>query len=147
MNKLHYSVVEILNLTGVVGRIDQSLTFVVKMSPLLSILNLYGIASGKGNHVDLSHCNNPSHVLDFIGAFELGNCWKGLNVMVVLIEVMKFKSACIATKEKLSDDNQPISTLSVNGKVAFQKTQLGRPPKLLDMQQSIMVFIFEDNDV
>ena len=64
--------------------------------------------------------------MDFIGAFELGNCWKGLNVMVVLIEVMKLNNTCIAAKDKLSDDNQPTATLSVNGKIVFQKTQLGR---------------------
>ena len=42
--------------------------------------------------------------------------------MVVLIEVMKLNNACITVKEKPSDDNQPIATLSVNRKVAFQKT-------------------------
>ena len=71
MNKLCCSAIEISKLIGVVGRIDQSLTLVVKMSLLLSILNLYGIASGKGNHANLSHCNNLSQVLDFIGVFEL----------------------------------------------------------------------------
>ena len=47
-------------------------------------------------------------------------------MIVVFIEVMKLKNACIAAKEKPNDGNQPTATLLVNGKVAFQKTQLGR---------------------
>ena len=123
-----------LKLTRAAGRIDQSLTLVVKMFPLLSVLTLYGIASGKGNQAKFNHCNNPSHILDFIGAFELGNenYLKGWNVMVAFIEVMASKNVCIAAKDKPSDGNQHTDTLQANRKVAWNWKAL---PKLPEIQQ------------
>ncbi|CAN0870811.1 Malate dehydrogenase, chloroplastic [Linum grandiflorum] len=53
------------------------------MSPLVSTLNLYDIANVKGVAADLSHCNTPAQVYDFTGASELGNCLKGVDVVVI----------------------------------------------------------------
>ncbi|MBA0707647.1 hypothetical protein Golax_019676 [Gossypium laxum] len=68
---------------GAAGGIGQPLALLIKMSPLVSALNLYDIANVKGVAADLSHCNTPSQVLDFTGASELGNCLKGVNVVVI----------------------------------------------------------------
>ncbi|THF98811.1 hypothetical protein TEA_026601 [Camellia sinensis var. sinensis] len=68
---------------GAAGGIGQPLALLIKMSPLVSNLHLYDIANVKGVAADLSHCNTPSQVLDFTGASELGNCLKGVNVVVI----------------------------------------------------------------
>ncbi|XP_009778649.1 malate dehydrogenase, chloroplastic isoform X1 [Nicotiana tabacum] len=68
---------------GASGGIGQPLSLLVKMSPLVSELNLYDIANVKGVAADLSHCNTPSKVSDFTGASELANCLKGVNVVVI----------------------------------------------------------------
>lgn len=68
---------------GASGGIGQPLALLVKMSPLVSELNLYDIANVKGVAADLSHCNTPSQVSDFTGASELANCLKGVNVVVI----------------------------------------------------------------
>ncbi|KAB2002010.1 hypothetical protein ES319_D11G036400v1 [Gossypium barbadense] len=68
---------------GAAGGIGQPLALLIKMSPLVSALNLYDIANVKGVAADLSHCNTPSQVLDFTGASELGDCLKGANVVVI----------------------------------------------------------------
>ncbi|CAL0330624.1 unnamed protein product [Lupinus luteus] len=68
---------------GAAGGIGQSLALLIKMSPLVSDLHLYDIANVKGVAADLSHCNTPSQVKDFTGASELGNCLKGVNVVVI----------------------------------------------------------------
>lgn len=68
---------------GAAGGIGQPLSLLVKMSPLVSALHLYDIANVKGVAADLSHCNTPSQVLDFTGQSELGNCLKGVDVVVI----------------------------------------------------------------
>ncbi|KAJ7978433.1 malate dehydrogenase [Quillaja saponaria] len=68
---------------GAAGGIGQPLALLIKMSPLVSALNLYDIANVKGVAADLSHCNTPSQVQDFTGASELGNSLKGVNVVVI----------------------------------------------------------------
>lgn len=68
---------------GAAGGIGQPLSLLVKMSPLVSELNLYDIANVKGVAADLSHCNTPSKVSDFTGAAELADCLKGANVVVI----------------------------------------------------------------
>ncbi|KAH1080192.1 hypothetical protein J1N35_019953 [Gossypium stocksii] len=68
---------------GAAGGIGQPLALLIKMSPLVSALNLYDIANVKGVAADLSHCNTPSQVLDFTGASELGDCLKDANVVVI----------------------------------------------------------------
>ncbi|KAK6153417.1 hypothetical protein DH2020_013056 [Rehmannia glutinosa] len=68
---------------GAGGGIGQPLALLVKMSPLVSALNLYDIANVKGVAADLSHCNTPAQVSDFTGASELANCLKGVNVVVI----------------------------------------------------------------
>lgn len=68
---------------GASGGIGQPLALLIKMSPLVSSLNLYDIANVKGVAADLSHCNTPSQVLDFTGPSELANCLKGVNVVVI----------------------------------------------------------------
>ncbi|XP_072989658.1 malate dehydrogenase, chloroplastic-like isoform X2 [Typha latifolia] len=68
---------------GAAGGIGQPLGLLVKMSPLVSTLHLYDIANVKGVAADLSHCNTPSQVLDFTGPSELGNCLKGVDVVVI----------------------------------------------------------------
>ncbi|XVF54320.1 hypothetical protein PTKIN_Ptkin05aG0171700 [Pterospermum kingtungense] len=68
---------------GASGGIGQPLALLIKMSPLVSTLNLYDIANVKGVAADLSHCNTPSQVQDFTGAPELGNCLKSVNVVVI----------------------------------------------------------------
>jgi malate dehydrogenase len=68
---------------GAAGGIGQPLSLLIKMSPLVSELNLYDIANVKGVAADLSHCNTPSQVVDFTGADELGKSLKGVNVVVI----------------------------------------------------------------
>ncbi|KAL2244221.1 malate dehydrogenase, chloroplastic-like [Sesamum indicum] len=68
---------------GAGGGIGQPLALLIKMSPLVSALNLYDIANVKGVAADLSHCNTPSQVADFTGASELANCLKDVNVVVI----------------------------------------------------------------
>ncbi|MCL7042808.1 hypothetical protein MKW94_014658 [Papaver nudicaule] len=68
---------------GAAGGIGQPLSLLIKMSPLVSALHLYDIANVKGVAADLSHCNTPSQVLDFTGQAELGNCLKGVDVVVI----------------------------------------------------------------
>ncbi|XP_061346574.1 malate dehydrogenase, chloroplastic [Gastrolobium bilobum] len=68
---------------GAAGGIGQPLALLIKMSPLVSDLHLYDIANVKGVAADLSHCNTPSQVRDFTGASELGNCLKGVDVVVI----------------------------------------------------------------
>ncbi|KAL8547231.1 hypothetical protein ACS0TY_006811 [Phlomoides rotata] len=68
---------------GASGGIGQPLALLVKMSPLVSNLNLYDIANVKGVAADLSHCNTPSQVADFTGASELAKCLQGANVVVI----------------------------------------------------------------
>ncbi|CAA6658758.1 unnamed protein product [Spirodela intermedia] len=53
------------------------------MSPLISALHLYDIANVKGIAADLSHCNTPAQVLDFTSPAELGNCLKGVDLVVI----------------------------------------------------------------
>jgi malate dehydrogenase len=47
---------------GAAGGIGQPLSLLIKMSPLVSHLNLYDIANVKGVVADLSHCNTPAQV-------------------------------------------------------------------------------------
>lgn len=68
---------------GAAGGIGQPLALLIKMSPLVSTLNLYDIANVKGVAADLSHCNTPSKVSDFTGAAELADCLKGADVVVI----------------------------------------------------------------
>ncbi|KAH6797337.1 malate dehydrogenase [Perilla frutescens var. hirtella] len=68
---------------GAAGGIGQPLALLVKMSPLVSSLNLYDIANVKGVAADLSHCNTPSRVADFTGNSELADCLKGANIVVI----------------------------------------------------------------
>ncbi|GFP99397.1 malate dehydrogenase chloroplastic [Phtheirospermum japonicum] len=68
---------------GAAGGIGQPLALLVKMSPLVSTLNLYDIANVKGVAADLSHCNTPSRVSDFTGASDLANCLRDVNVVVI----------------------------------------------------------------
>ncbi|KAL9271118.1 Malate dehydrogenase, chloroplastic-like protein [Drosera capensis] len=68
---------------GAGGGIGQPLSLLVKMSPLISGLNLYDIANVKGVAADLSHCNTPSEVLAFTGTSELADSLKGVDVVVI----------------------------------------------------------------
>lgn len=68
---------------GAAGGIGQPLSLLIKMSPLVSALNLYDVANVKGVCADLSHCNTPSLVSDFTGPSELANCLKGADVVVI----------------------------------------------------------------
>ncbi|KAL3617962.1 hypothetical protein CASFOL_038283 [Castilleja foliolosa] len=68
---------------GAGGGIGQPLSLLVKMSPLVSALNLYDVANVKGVAADLSHCNTPSRVSDFTGPSELASCLKDVNVVVI----------------------------------------------------------------
>lgn len=68
---------------GAAGGIGQPLSLLIKMSPLVSELNLYDIANVKGVVADLSHCNTPAQVLAFTGTAELGESLKGVDVVVI----------------------------------------------------------------
>ncbi|CAI9092991.1 OLC1v1028385C1 [Oldenlandia corymbosa var. corymbosa] len=68
---------------GAAGGIGQPLALLIKMSPLVSALNLYDIANVKGVAADLSHCNTPAQVSDFTGDKELASCLKDVNVVVI----------------------------------------------------------------
>lgn len=68
---------------GAAGGIGQPLSLLIKMFPLVSVLNLYDIANVKGVAADLSHCNSPAQVQDFTGPTELANSLKGVDVVVI----------------------------------------------------------------
>ncbi|KAJ3677383.1 hypothetical protein LUZ60_003107 [Juncus effusus] len=68
---------------GAAGGIGQPLSLLIKMSPLISSLNLYDIANVKGVAADLSHCNTPSTVSSFTGPAELASCLKDVDVVVI----------------------------------------------------------------
>jgi malate dehydrogenase len=68
---------------GAAGGIGQPLSLLIKMSPLVSDLNLYDIANVKGVVADLSHCNTPAKVAAFTGADELAAALKGVDVVVI----------------------------------------------------------------
>ncbi|PIN22517.1 NAD-dependent malate dehydrogenase [Handroanthus impetiginosus] len=68
---------------GAAGGIGQPLALLIKMSPLVSALNLYDIANVKGVAADISHCNTPSQVSDFTGESELANCLEDVDVVVI----------------------------------------------------------------
>ncbi|CAI9753854.1 unnamed protein product [Fraxinus pennsylvanica] len=71
--------VAILGAAGDIG----STCPLVKMSPLVSELNLYDIANVKVVAADLSHCNTSSKVSDFKGTSELADSLKGVNLVVI----------------------------------------------------------------
>ncbi|XP_002991213.2 malate dehydrogenase, chloroplastic [Selaginella moellendorffii] len=68
---------------GAGGGIGQPLSLLLKMSPLLSHLNLYDIANVKGVAADLSHCNTPSLVTPYTGAEELAESLKGVDLIII----------------------------------------------------------------
>ena len=68
---------------GASGGIGQPLSLLIKMSPLVSHLNLYDIANVKGVVADLSHCNTPAHVSGFTGPSEISEGLKGVDLVVI----------------------------------------------------------------
>ncbi|CAM6105680.1 unnamed protein product [Calypogeia fissa] len=68
---------------GAAGGIGQPLSLLIKMSPLVSSLNLYDIANVKGVMADLSHCNTPAQVAGFTGPGELAESLKGVDLVVI----------------------------------------------------------------
>ncbi|KAL2516013.1 malate dehydrogenase [Forsythia ovata] len=68
---------------GAAGGIGQPLALLIKMSPLVSELNLYDMVNVKGVAADLSHCNTLSKVSDFTGTSQLADSLKGVNVVVI----------------------------------------------------------------
>eukprot|EP00252_Welwitschia_mirabilis_P027151 TRINITY_DN921_c0_g2_i1.p1 TRINITY_DN921_c0_g2~~TRINITY_DN921_c0_g2_i1.p1 ORF type:complete len:408 (+),score=70.89 TRINITY_DN921_c0_g2_i1:165-1388(+) len=68
---------------GAAGGIGQPLSLLIKMSPWVSVLNLYDIANVKGVAVDLSHCNTPSLVQGFTGPAELPKALENMDVVVI----------------------------------------------------------------
>ncbi|CAA6659780.1 unnamed protein product [Spirodela intermedia] len=68
---------------GAGGGIGQPLSLLIKMSPLVSSLNLYDIANVRGIAADLSHCNSPCRVAGFSGAAELARCLSGADVVII----------------------------------------------------------------
>jgi len=68
---------------GAAGGIGQPLSLLVKMSPLVSELNIYDIANVKGVAADLSHCNTPAKVTGFTGPEELGAALTGVDLVII----------------------------------------------------------------
>ncbi|KAL2611860.1 hypothetical protein R1flu_023552 [Riccia fluitans] len=68
---------------GAAGGIGQPLSLLIKMSPLVSHLNLYDIANVKGIVADLSHCNTPAQVSGFTGPDELAASLKDVDLVVI----------------------------------------------------------------
>ncbi|KAJ7565770.1 hypothetical protein O6H91_02G074300 [Diphasiastrum complanatum] len=68
---------------GAAGGIGQPLSLLLKMSPLLSNLNLYDIANVKGVVADLGHCNTPAQVSGFTGPAELADSLKGVDLIII----------------------------------------------------------------
>ncbi|KAL2935191.1 Malate dehydrogenase chloroplastic [Bienertia sinuspersici] len=72
---------------GAAGGIGQPLSLLIKMSPLVSEINLYDIANVQEITADLSYCNTPAQVVGFTGSSELADSLKGVDVVVILAGV------------------------------------------------------------
>jgi malate dehydrogenase len=68
---------------GAAGGIGQPLSLLIKMSPLVSDLNLYDIANVQGVAADLSHCNTPAKVQAFTGKDELAAALKDVDLVII----------------------------------------------------------------
>jgi malate dehydrogenase len=68
---------------GAAGGIGQPLSLLIKMSPLVSDLNLYDIANVNGVAADLSHCNTPAKVQAFTGKDELAAALKDVDLVII----------------------------------------------------------------
>ncbi|TVU37751.1 hypothetical protein EJB05_11084, partial [Eragrostis curvula] len=76
---------------GAAGGVGEPLSLLIKMSPLVSTLHLYDIASVKGVAADLSHCNTPAQVAGFTGKDELAGCLSGADLVVIAAGVPRRK--------------------------------------------------------
>jgi len=68
---------------GAAGGVGEPLSLLIKMSPLVSALHLYDIATVNGVTADLSHCNTPVEVAGFTGKEELAGSLAGADVVVI----------------------------------------------------------------
>jgi malate dehydrogenase len=68
---------------GASGGIGQPLSLLLKLSPLITKLNLYDIVHTKGVAADLSHIDTKPKVTGFVGDAELAAAVKGCDVVVI----------------------------------------------------------------
>eukprot|EP00898_Chlorokybus_atmophyticus_P006185 jgi/Chlat1/6568/Chrsp45S05936 len=68
---------------GAAGGIGQPLALLLKMSPLVSELNLYDVVNTPGVAADLSHINTAAAVKGFVGKEQLGAALHGCDLVVI----------------------------------------------------------------
>lgn len=68
---------------GAAGGIGQPLSLLLKMSPLISHLNLYDIAHTPGVAADLSHIRTKARVSGFLGESQVKESLEGANVVII----------------------------------------------------------------
>lgn len=93
---------------GAAGEICEPLALLIKMSPCVSALHLYDTKDVAGVAANLSHCGNPTHVLDFIGAYQLANSLKCVNAMVIHAHIPNIVMLPMMTRDDLFNINASI---------------------------------------
>lgn len=68
---------------GAAGGIGQPLSLLLKESPLITQLNLYDIVNTPGVAADLSHIETVAKVTGYVGADQLLDSVKGMDVVVI----------------------------------------------------------------
>ncbi|OQR67796.1 malate dehydrogenase [Tropilaelaps mercedesae] len=68
---------------GASGGIGQPLSLLLKQHPGISSLSLYDIAHTPGVAADLSHINTTAQVQGFVGADQLKDALKGMEIVVI----------------------------------------------------------------
>lgn len=68
---------------GAAGGIGQTLSLLMKMSPLVSTLSLYDVANTPGVTADISHTNTSAVVRGFLGKEQLGGALDGADLVII----------------------------------------------------------------
>ncbi|CAH8281802.1 unnamed protein product [Eruca vesicaria subsp. sativa] len=68
---------------GAAGGIGQSLSLLMKMNPLVSLLHLYDVVNAPGVTADVSHMDTGAVVKGFLGAKQLEDALKGMDLVII----------------------------------------------------------------
>merc|ERR1711981_846752 len=68
---------------GAAGGIGQPLSLLLKANPAVKNLHLFDIAGTPGVAADLSHCDTPAQAKGFQGNEEIGDCLKGMDIVII----------------------------------------------------------------